>query len=205
MKTWRQRTSKRPGRGQRWPMAAVFFTAALLTAVPVGVVAVAAEPTESLIPRRVLDPLDQCPCWTGRVDALLLWRDAPQGTGLFNTLGPNPAAGINAADLASGLAAGPRFTLFRHTGDLGAIEFNYFRVQSFTASVDTSSQPPGDYVFADGVLCCARLRSLRMSVPRWPVICRVSRSIAGCPPMVGFSGWPDFAGSSGMNRSGSVA
>ena len=53
-------------------MAAVFYTAVLLTAVPVGVVAVAAEPTESLIPRRVLDPLDQCPCWTGRVDALLL-------------------------------------------------------------------------------------------------------------------------------------
>ena len=110
-----------------------------------------AQEPECWIPRRVLDPLDQCPTWTGRTDALLLWRSAPQGVGLFDSLGPG--AGLNAADLTSGMAAGPRFTLFRHTGDLGAIEFNYFRVQDFTAS-RTLPTTDGGYVFADGVLCC---------------------------------------------------
>jgi hypothetical protein len=110
-----------------------------------------AETTESWIPRRVLDPLDQCPTWTGRTDALLLWRDAPQGVGLFDSVGPG--AGLNAADLASGMAAGPRFSLFRHTGDLGALEFTFFRVQDFTAS-RTLPATDGDYLFAPGVLCC---------------------------------------------------
>jgi hypothetical protein len=102
---------------------------------------------DGLIPRRVLDPLDQCPCWTGRTDALMLWRDAPQGVGLFDSLGPG--AGLNAADLASGMAAGPRFTLFRHTGDLGAIEFNYFRVQDFSGAGTVT----GPTTLADGLLC----------------------------------------------------
>lgn len=147
-------TTKGPRRVRAWLAGAVFSVFAGLVAGGGGAGSVSAQ-DDCLIPRRVLDPLDQCPCWTGRTDALLLWRDAPQGVGLFDTLGPNPAAGINAADLASGLAAGPRFTLFRHTDDLGAIEFNYFRVQSFTASENASSQPPGDFLFADGVLCCA--------------------------------------------------
>jgi len=102
-----------------------------------------------LIPRRVLDPLDQCPCWTGRTDALMLWRNAPQGVSLFESATANPGAGLNAADLTSGMAAGPRFTLFRHTGDTGAIEFNYFRVQDFTGSAAV----PGPVSFSDGLLC----------------------------------------------------
>lgn len=110
-----------------------------------------AQEPECWIPRRVLDPLDQCPTWTGRTDALLLWRNAPQGVGLFDSL--EPGAGLNAADLGSGMAAGPRFTLFRHTGDLGAIEFNYFRVQDFTASRALPTTD-GGYLFANGVLCC---------------------------------------------------
>lgn len=117
------------------------------------VAVVRAEAPDDLIPRRVLDPLDQCPCWTGRAESLLLWRDAPQGVPLFTSL--DSGAALNASDLGSGMAAGPRFSLFRHTGDHGALEFTFFRVQDFTASQTLQSEPPGNYFYADGVLCCA--------------------------------------------------
>jgi hypothetical protein len=110
------------------------------------------------IPRRVLDPLDQCPCWTGRAESLLLWRDAPEGVPLFQPFDGGAGATvapIDAAGFASDMAAGPRFTLFRHTGDSGAIEFNYFNVWDFNASQAGTSPFPGSYLFADGVLCCA--------------------------------------------------
>lgn len=112
-----------------------------------------ADMPEELIPRRVLDPLNQCPTWTGRAESLLLWRDAPQAAPLFTSLDSGPA--ITAGDLVSGMAAGPRFSLFRHTGDLGALEFTYFNVQSFSASQSATTTVPDAYVFSDGVLCCA--------------------------------------------------
>ncbi len=112
------------------------------------------------IPRRVLDPLDQCPAWTGRVDALLLWRDAPQGAPLFDSIaGPSPETALDARDLQSGMAAGPRFTIFRHTGDHGAIEFNYFRVQDFTAARSLPGTD-GGYAFAEDLLCCSPITPL---------------------------------------------
>jgi hypothetical protein len=108
----------------------------------------------------VLDPLGQDPVWTGRAEALLLWRSQPQGLPLFNSFnGTAQGPALNAANFASGMAAGPRFTLFRHTGDDGAFEFNYFRVQSFqaqTALPDTE----GGYQLADleqGIFCCPTL------------------------------------------------
>jgi len=112
---------------------------------------------DGLIPRRVLDPLDQCPLWTGRTEALLLWRDAPQAIPLFEpvtfatqTVGPP----FGAESLTSGMAAGPRFTLFRHTGDTGALEFNYFRVQEFHGGAAATAGDGSGFLFADGVLCC---------------------------------------------------
>ena len=110
-------------------------------------------------PCRLLDPLGQDPVWTGRADALLLWRDAPQSQPLFDrvdpeTLGPAGVA-LNASDFQSGMAAGPRFALFRHTGDMGAIEFNYLRVQSFTSSRTLPEQQFGYYDAAPrGLYCC---------------------------------------------------
>ena len=106
----------------------------------------------------VLDPLGQDPLWSGRTEALLLWRDAPQGLPLFNTFASGAATGpaLNAADFASGMAAGPRFTLFRHTGDDGAIEFNFLRVQSFAAG-RALPETDGGYQLADldkGIFCC---------------------------------------------------
>ncbi|MFN7811565.1 MAG: hypothetical protein ACK5SI_02750, partial [Planctomycetia bacterium] len=106
----------------------------------------------------VLDPLGQDPLWSGRVDGLLLWRDAPQGLPLFNTYSGGIATGpaLNAADFTSGMAAGPRFTLFRHTGDEGALEFNFLRVQFFE-SRRTLPETDGGYQLADsdeGIFCC---------------------------------------------------
>lgn len=106
----------------------------------------------------VLDPLGLDPVWSGRAEALLLWRDAPQGLPLFNTFtgGLSTGPALNAADLASGMAAGPRFTLFRHTGDDGAIEFNFLRVQFFEAS-RALPETNGGYQLAnlqEGIFCC---------------------------------------------------
>ncbi len=111
------------------------------------------------VPCRLLDPLGQDPVWTGRADALLLWRDAPQSQPLFDFVNPetlDPAGtALDAADFQSGMASGPRFALFRHTGDMGAIEFNYLRVQSFTASQTLPLEQFGYYdAQPRGLYCC---------------------------------------------------
>ena len=52
-----------------------------LAAAVAGVAAATAGRAETPcceFPCRLLDPLGQDPLWTGRTDALLLWRDAPQ-------------------------------------------------------------------------------------------------------------------------------
>ena len=113
------------------------------------------------VPRRLLDPLGQDPVWTGRTDALLLWRDAPQSQPLFNVVegdgGVGPLA-LDASGFQSGMAAGPRFALFRHTGDMGAVEFNYLRVQSFTSSRTLPSSDLGYYdTYPHGLYCCDTL------------------------------------------------
>lgn len=106
----------------------------------------------------VLDPLGQDPLWSGRAEALLLWRDGPQSLPLFNAYGGGFVIGpaLNAADFASGMAAGPRLTLFRHTGDDGAIELNFLRVQFFEAR-PSLPETDGGYQMADldeGFFCC---------------------------------------------------
>lgn len=108
----------------------------------------------------VLDPLGLTPLWTGRAEALMLWRSAPQGLPLFNRFdGVARGPALNAADFVSGMAAGPRFAIFRHTGDDGAIEFNFLRVQSFQAHVAPPGVP-GGYQLSDldeGIFCCPTL------------------------------------------------
>lgn len=100
----------------------------------------------------VLDPWGEDPLWSGRAEALMLWRDNPQGLGLFNAA--NGSSALNAADFGSGMTAGPRFTIFRHTGDQGAIEFNYFRVESFTSSKDLPPTDGGYVQTPQGLYCC---------------------------------------------------
>ncbi|MFM8434179.1 MAG: hypothetical protein ACKOBP_02385 [Planctomycetia bacterium] len=100
----------------------------------------------------VLDPLGVDPLWSGRAEALLLWRQSPQPLVLFEDAAG--ATALEAGQLGSGMAAGPRFTLFRHTGDDGAIEFNYLRVQFFEASRDLPTTV-GGYRHTDrGIYCC---------------------------------------------------
>ena len=69
-------------------------------------------------------------CWTFRTDALLLWRDAPRNQPLINT-SPAGLTALNANQLESTPAAGPRFSLFRTNGCGDALEATYFRAANF--------------------------------------------------------------------------
>lgn len=138
----------------------VLVRAAAVAAVMCGVPG-RAQWADCDVPCRLLDPLAQDPLWTGRTDALLLWRDAPQSQTLFNVIEADGAAGpvaLDASDFQSGMAAGPRFALFRHTGDMGAIEFNYLRVQSFTSTRSLPQDELGHYdSYPHGLYCCDTL------------------------------------------------
>jgi hypothetical protein len=71
-------------------------------------------------------------CWTFRTDALLLWRDAPRNQPLIDTF-PDGLPALNANQLESTPAAGPRFSLFRTNGCGDALEATYFRAANFRA------------------------------------------------------------------------
>lgn len=71
-------------------------------------------------------------CWIGRVDALILWRNAPPDRPILDT-GVAPTIGLlNANGMDSTAAAGPRFSLFRVNNCTGhAIEATYLRAANF--------------------------------------------------------------------------
>ena len=71
-------------------------------------------------------------CWTGRTEAVMLWRSAPYSRELVIT-GPGPVGSsiLNANQLESGMAAGPRIQLFRKDACGSAIEFGYLGAWSF--------------------------------------------------------------------------
>jgi hypothetical protein len=71
-------------------------------------------------------------CWTFRTDAILLWRDSPRSRPLFNNSSSGLTA-LNANQLNSTPAAGPRFSLFRTNGCGDALEATYFRAANFRA------------------------------------------------------------------------
>jgi len=70
-------------------------------------------------------------CWIGRVDALILWRNAPPDRPLIdNGLVNGPL--LNANGMDSTAAAGPRFSVFRVNNCTGhAIEATYLRAANF--------------------------------------------------------------------------
>jgi len=80
-------------------------------------------------------------CWTGRVDALLMWRNAPPSQPLF--LNANDATALNASQLNSPGAAGPRCSIFRTDGCGDAIEATYFRVANWHAQRSLPTSPDG--------------------------------------------------------------
>ena len=71
-------------------------------------------------------------CWTVRADAVMLWRSAPYSRELVIT-GPGPvgSSALNANQLESGMAAGPRIQLFRKGACGNAIEFGYLGAWNF--------------------------------------------------------------------------
>ena len=71
-------------------------------------------------------------CWTFRTEALLLWRDSPRSRDLVSTF-PAGTTALNANQLESTPAAGPRFSLFRTNGCGDALEATYFRAANFRA------------------------------------------------------------------------
>jgi len=73
------------------------------------------------------------PAWGAvRVEALLLWRDAPQSVPLAAFAAGGRA--LDARDLHSRMAAGPRFTLLSEETDGEGSQVGYFDVASFQAS-----------------------------------------------------------------------
>ncbi len=67
-------------------------------------------------------------CWTGRVDAIVMWRNAPYSRDLVTEQGELV---LNAEQLESSLAAGPRIQLFRTNSDGAAVEVGYVRAFNF--------------------------------------------------------------------------
>jgi hypothetical protein len=81
-------------------------------------------------------------CWTLRTEALLLWRDSPRSRPLFDTT-PGGLTALNANQLNSTPAAGPRFSLFRTNGCGDALEATYFRAANFRAQSTLSPTTAG--------------------------------------------------------------
>lgn len=92
--------------------------------------------------------------WGFRVDALLLWRDAPQSVPLVAV--PGGGTALDARDLHSALAAGPRFSLFWNVRDAEprgdcdtnmdvahGSELTYFDVGAFHADRRLPALPGG--------------------------------------------------------------
>lgn len=74
-------------------------------------------------------------CWTGRADLLLMWRNAPPPAALISAYDPGTGTiggtVLDASDLESALAAGPRFTLMRTNACGHGFETTYFRAFNF--------------------------------------------------------------------------
>ncbi|MDA9718556.1 hypothetical protein N9U65_03685 [Planctomycetaceae bacterium] len=71
-------------------------------------------------------------CWTVRADAVMLWRSAPYSRELVITgPGPTGTSALNANQLESGMAAGPRIQAFCKGACGNALEFGYLGAWSF--------------------------------------------------------------------------
>ncbi len=91
---------------------------------------------------------DKKGCWIGRVDALILWRNAPPDRPLVDN---DVVAGtlLNANGMDSTAAAGPRFSIFRVNNCTGhAIEATYLRAANFR-SIRPLSEISSSYLPAE--------------------------------------------------------
>lgn len=91
--------------------------------------------------------------WTARLDALLLWRNAPRERTIFSAWNPetdelgDPV--IGASDLESTMGAGPRISLFRTDCDGHTAEFTYFQAFNFLAE-EATAPSFGGYAIGPG-------------------------------------------------------
>jgi len=101
---------------------------------------------------------NKCATWTFRGDALLLWRNSPRDIPIFsNYVGqatPNGfgATALSAGQMESGMAAGPRLSVFRTDECQNALEFTWFNAANFRSQEATlptlggyGMTPPGIY------------------------------------------------------------
>lgn len=72
-------------------------------------------------------------CWSGQVDAVLFWRNAPPSRELATSvpIGGTPVSALNADQLNSELAGGPRIGIVRKDACGNAAEFVYLSAGSF--------------------------------------------------------------------------
>ena len=69
-------------------------------------------------------------CWIGRVDAVFMWRNAPYERALVQPSGGGTTV-LDANQLESTMAAGPRIQLFHRIGCGSGIELGYLRAFNF--------------------------------------------------------------------------
>lgn len=91
----------------------------------------------------------KCATWTFRGDALLLWRNAPQGLPIYSDLNattPNGfgATALDASQMESTPAAGPRFSIFRTDDCQNAWEYTWFKAANFR-SLEATPPTLGGY------------------------------------------------------------
>lgn len=79
---------------------------------------------------KVLGPA--CPRWVAQFDALMLWQGNLPSRPIFTNTG-NDLTALNANQLVSPVAVGPRFGLFFNVDECRTVEANYFIVDSFQA------------------------------------------------------------------------
>ena len=103
------------------------------------------------------DAHDDAGCWTGRVDALILSRNAPAFRPLY-TVGPGGPVALNADQLESIAAVGPRVSLFKRDHCNTSWEGTYIYSGGFVAEQNRANQTaiyglaePGIYGILPGV------------------------------------------------------
>jgi hypothetical protein len=85
----------------------------------------------------------RCGCWTGQIDAVLLWRNAPPKRELATFSGGGSA--LDAHNFDSTLAGGPRIGIVRQNTCGNAAEFIYWRAFNFRSQRPIPENLPTTY------------------------------------------------------------
>jgi hypothetical protein len=89
-------------------------------------------------------------CWVGRADALIGWRSAPPDRPIVETGAGAPI--VNANDMDSLAAAGPRFSVFRFNNCNGTgWETTYLRLANWRSERPLASQSQGYFLMPPGI------------------------------------------------------